>query len=385
MESVEQQKSVIELLKQIADLEFNNRKVEAIIFAKRGSRLVSNKVSEMQECIEENAKEYGKKLEYVQETSKLKSAIEANILRNYTLSLERVNKEFDNKYKTIEEQILKVEDKDIELLIKQDYFAMRRNEEKAKPEYAEEQKLKQEAIETIEDGDYKKLEQINTRLKEISKINNATIFEKMSKDIRADRAKLKETIELCKKELKNCELERKQAIELIAGKKENLLQTADKKYLLVLEKQGFLQKAWGMLMNKLNGSKRYTENVTNVLTNKVNSIENKSIPSLSKKLHEETKQIVETAQKTTDSLSAKTEDWVNKGKEKEEKATGKIVDNSKRTYNGMLSSYRSARMWTISKLEEHLNKLQGQEQNKEEKTSIKNKKENKQDGELAIN
>ena len=127
MEAVEQEKSVIELLKQIADLEFNNKKVEAIIYAKRGSRLVASKVSEMQECMEEQAKEYGKKLEYDEKTSKLKSAIEANILRNYTLSLEKVNKEFDNKYKTIEEEILKLEEKDIELLIKQDYYGARRD------------------------------------------------------------------------------------------------------------------------------------------------------------------------------------------------------------------------------------------------------------------
>ena len=354
MEAVEQEKSVIELLKQIADLEFNNKKVEAIIYDKRGSRLVASKVSEMQECMEEQAKEYGKKLEYDEKTSKLKSAIEANILRNYTLSLEKVNKEFDNKYKTIEEEILKLEEKDIELLIKQDYYAARRDEEKEKPEYIEEQELKEEAKEAIEDGNYAKSGKINKRLEAISKINNGTLLEKMSKDIRADRAKLKEEIELLKKEIEKCEQQRRQAIELIGGKKENLLQTADKKYLLVLEKQGFLQKAWGMLMNKLNASKRYTQNVTNVLSEKVNNIETKTIPSLSKKLQEEIKQITEDAQKVTEKASPKTEKWINKGKETGEK----VVDKSKRTYNGMLASYRSSRMWTISKLEEKVLKLE---------------------------
>ena len=107
------------------------------------------------------------------------------------------------------------------------------------------------------------------------------------------------------------------------------MQTADKKYLLVLEKQGFLQKAWGMLMNKLNASKRYTQNVTNVLSERVNNIETKTIPSLSKKLQEEIKQITEDAQKVTEKASPKTEKWINKGKETGEK----VVDKSKRTYN----------------------------------------------------
>ena len=97
MENIKQEKNVFELFKKLVDLECNNAKVEAVIFAKKGSRLVTNKVNDMHECIVENAKEYGKKIEFVNETQKIKSAIEANILRNYALSLEKVNKQFDNK------------------------------------------------------------------------------------------------------------------------------------------------------------------------------------------------------------------------------------------------------------------------------------------------
>ncbi len=394
MEIAKQEKSITELLKQLADLEFNNKKVQAIIFAKRGSRLVANKVNDMKECIEEKANEYGRKIEYVQDTSKLKSAIEANILRNYTLSLERVNKEFDNKYKGILEEIMELENMDTNIIIVQDHTARKRDEEKAKPEYAEEQKLKEDAKLALEDGDYDKLEGINKRLKEISKINKGTELEKKAKNIRADRAKIAEAIKLCYKELENCESERRTAMELIAGKKENLLQTADKKYLLVLEKQGFLQKAWGMLMNKINGSKRYTENVTNVLTQKVDNIENNAIPNLRKKLQKEIAEIREKTQKTVENVKDidfidelpkpvksviqgidkakdgakavgegivdKADELVSRGKETGQKIAETVVDTSKRTYNGMISGYRSTRMWTISKLEERINKLENQ-------------------------
>ena len=373
MEVAKQEKSVTELLKQLADLEFNNKKVQAIIFAKRGSRLVANKVNDMKECIEEKANEYGRKIEYVQDTSKLKSAIEANILRNYTLSLERVNKEFDSKYKGILEEIMKLENMDTNITMLQDHNARMRDEEKAKPEYAEEQKLKEEAKSALEDGDYNKLEEINKRLKEISKINKGTELDKKAKNFRADRAKIAEAIKQCYKELENCEAERRTAMELIAGKKENLLQTADKKYLLVLEKQGFLQKAWGMLMNKINGSKRYTENVTNVLTEKVETIENNAIPNLRNKLQKEVAEIQAKVQKTVENvkdvgegIAGKANEVIDKGKETGEKVVSTVVDTSKRTYNGMISSYRSTRMWTISKLEERISKLENQREKLEE-------------------
>lgn len=396
MENEIKDKSIYEVLKKLVDLECNNAKVEAITFAKKGSRLVSTKVNDMQECIVENAREYGKKLEFVNETAKIKSAIEANIIRNYTISLEKVNKQFDIKYKTILEKELELKNKDTEALMLQDSIAKLRDEAKKAPEYAREKELQEQAKIAIDEGNYDKLEEINKELREISKVNKATKYEAQVKQIRAERAKIAQAIEKCAEELEKCTDDRRQAIELIAGKKENLLQTADKKYMVVLQNQNWIQKTWGRILNVFNGSKRYTDNVTNVLTKKVRDIEYKSIPKLREKLQNETEEVLiatdEMAGIVMDPVIEKKDKVVEKGKEiaikginkateakkyvgkKIEKAkeTAKNVKNkawnsSKQTYNSLLGRYRSARMWGITKMEERIAKLENKEVAREQK------------------
>ena len=49
----------------------------------------------------------------------------------------------------------------------------------------------------------------------------------------------------------------------------------------------------------------------------------------------------------------------------------KIMDTGKQTYNSMIEKYRSARMWTITKMEEKIVKLENKEkQRKAEKEEL---------------
>ena len=400
MEGTNQDKKLYELLKKLADLECNHAKVEAITFAKKGSLLVAGKANDMANCIVENAKEYGKKIEFVNNTEKIKSAIEANIIRNYILSLENVNKQFDIKYKMILEQKMKLQNKALETEMIQNYIACKRDEAKKLPEYAREKQLQAEAKFAIDDGNYEKLEKINKELKEISKINKATQYEVKAKQLRAQRAQLEEAINNCDVELQNCLVERKQAIELIAGKKENLLKTADQKYLLVLQNTNWIQKTWGKILNKLNGSKRYTENVTNVLSKKVRDINYKSIPALKEKLQKETAEIIDKTTKvaeniknepikqtdtrimkgtkytvkgfnratnTTKFVLRQGKNTIRRGNKKVQKSSRILWNSAKQTYSSTIEKYRSARMWTINRVEQRIAKLESEKEKAQQK------------------
>lgn len=395
MENIKQEKNIFELFKTLVDLECNNAKVEAVIFAKKGSRLVANKVNDMHECIVENAKEYGKKIEFVNETQKIKSAIEANILRIYTLSLEKVNKQFDNKRKAIVGEKMRWEARRTVSEIQLNVIAKMRDEAKKAPEYLREKELQEQAKMAIDEGNYEKLSKINIELTEISRKNPATKLEVQSREIRAELAMIEETIQRCEKHIKECEIERRHSIELIAGKKENLLQTADKKYMLVLKNEGWLQKTWGKIWNKLNGSKRYTENVTNVLSKKVRDIDYKTIPALKTKLQAETVAIMEknkeVAQKITYSKIKESESKstnvakytingvkkvsdkakyvteqgkkltkhiVKKTKNAGTKITTKTWQNADKAYKAVIEQARSAKMMTISKMEQRIMALE---------------------------
>lgn len=426
MENVNQDKSIFELMKKIADLECNIAKVEAKTFARKGSRLIADKVNDMQECIVEKANEYGKQLEFVAETSKIKSAIEANIIRNYTLTLERINKCYDEQRKTILARKMELKNLDTQATLEQDRIARLRDEAKKAPEYSREKELRDQVNDVTQQGDYETLAKICAELREISKVNKATQYENKVKDIRAKRAILNEAIEKCEEQIKACEEARNQAIKQIAGGKENLLVKANdayqKNYLTVYQKPNFLQRIASKFLNKFYGTKRYTENVTNVLSKKVRDIDYKILPPLREKIKNETEvflnktneitqNINEKAQIKEDSKVIKAKNYTINGvkkandsikyagkegvkitkiaanrainlgkniaigtKEKAEQTWNSTKNMAKLTYNNMLSKYRSARMWTITKMEEKVASLEEKQQNQKEQEAQENEK-----------
>lgn len=374
--TLSQDKNVIELVKQLEDNLFNEALLSAAMYAKKGSRLVSTKVSDFQEFIEEKARDYGKKITYNESTSKIQSTMEANLIREYTLALEKVVKQYDVKYKNILSQKLKLQGMDLSAMLVQNSTAIKRDEYKKAPEYAKEQHLREDAKKAIEEGDYEALEAMNKELRAISKINQATKLEKEARNIRAERATIDEEIKKYDEILKECEAERRQAVELIAGKKENLMQAADKKYLLVIENQNWFQKTWSKFMNRLNGGKRYIENVINPLSKKVRDINYKSTPALKSKLQSETKNVL----KMTDEKIGKLE-YINLGKDsnvadKEKEKGQNINESTKQSYRGLVSTSRGETKWLLTKTEEQIYKMANKPKMTEEQKENKEEKDN---------
>lgn len=367
--TLNQDKNVIELEKKLEDNIFNEALLLAAIYAKKGSRLVSTKTSEFKELIEEKAREYGKKITY-NEASKIQNTMEANLIREYTLALEKVSKQFELKYKSALSQKLKLQGMDLGAILLQNSTALKRDEYKKAPEYEKEQQLREDAKKAIEEGDYEALETMNKELREISKVNHATKLEKETKNIRAERAILNEEIKKYDEILKKCEAERRQAIELIAGKKENLMQTSDKKYLLVIEEQNWFQKTWTKLMNKLNGGKKYIENVVNPLSKKVRDINYKLTPALKSKLQNETEKILKSTEEKIEKFESI--NIINSMKEQRTK------ENTKQSFRGLVSTSRGETKWLLTKTEEQIYKtetkpkeVQSQKENKEEKSEAR--------------
>lgn len=374
--TLNQDKNVIELVKRLEDNLFNEALLSSAIYAKKGSRLVSTKVGDFQEFIEEKAKGYGKKITYDESMSKIQSAMEANLVREYTLALEKIVKQYDVKYKNVLSQKLKLQGMDLGAMLVQNSTAIQREEYKKAPEYAKEQSLREEAKRAIEEGDYEALEIMNKELKAISKINHATKLEKNAKNIRAERAILNEEIKKYDEVLKNCELERRQAVELIAGKKEDLTKTTDKKYLLVVEQQNWFQKTWSKLKDRINGSKKYIENVINPLSKKVRDINYKSTPALKNKLQLETEKILEETNEKVEKM-----EHINKIKNSEtlDKSTEKSnakKESTKQSYRGLISTSRGETKWLLTKTEEQIYKMANETKEVQEQKEDKAKNEN---------
>lgn len=341
---------VIKLTKKQAAIEINKSLISVVMYAKKGSRLVSTKVYDLQDLIQANAKQYGKKIEYDSSTGKIQNTMEANLIREYTLALEKITKQYDDNYQKILEQKLELEGLVLSGQIIQSDIVSRRDEYKKAPEYAKEQKLREEVVEALQNGDYSEVATKNAELLEISEINKATQLDNDSKNVRAEIATIKEEIEKCEELLNECENNRRQCVQLITS---NVFKSSNEKALMVIEKQSWAKKAWSKVLNIINGDKRYMNNVINPLSKKIRDISYKSMPSIRKELQEKTVTLEKTAKEKITNLKYINVIPNNNTTNKEEKSNKKV---SKQSWRTTITTARDKISWRIAKTEEQVYK-----------------------------
>ena len=344
--NLEQYEKVIELAKERSNIILNKEFVLSVMYSKKGRRLVATKVSELKELLQAKAKECGKKLIYDQNTGAIKNKQEAELIKAYTESLEKIVQQYDDNYKKILELKLKLEAIEISGQIIQNDTASRRDEYKKAPEYNKEQKLKEELKEALQVGNYEVVEEKNKELLEISKINKATQLDNESKNIRAEMASIKEEIEKCTQLQRECEEERRIGIQLITS---DLLQSPNEKALMIVKRQGWARKSWNKFLNRINGDKRYTNYVINPLNKKIRDINYKNMPPIRKKINEKTEEIQKTANEKIEKLQYIDVTKENNDINKEEKTNIKTKGSQ---YRQIITSSRNKMGWRITKAAE---------------------------------
>ena len=354
MEKAQENKSIFDLLKKLADIQFNRAKVGAAEFAKRGKNLVANKVNDMRECILESANEYNQRIEFVEGTKTIKSAMEANILRNYELSLSAAKREYEAMYNGIAKEKGNLEIIENTAMMRQAHFGKLLEEEKKKPEYAKREELKKQAKEAIDNGDNDKAATLIDEIRILSNSLKADEYEKEYKENLLTRKRVEEQRAKWEKILDGLYDEERKAIEIIAGKKENLLKTSDEKYLAVVGKQGLFKKIFGKLANMFLSGKKYSENVIKVLSDKVENTQ-KLMPDLAANVREKMQVGMADYQKIKEAFEKRL-------KEDEKEAEAAQRDNP--------ADVRSKKMRDINREEE---KAAAEEEGKEQK--VENKKE----------
>lgn len=341
--NIEPVEQVIELIKKRADIMINKEAVLAVSYGKKGSRLIATKVGELQELLERNAKEYGKKILYDMKTGKIKTKQEAEMITAYQTALEKIVQQFDDNYKKILAQKLKLEGIVMSGEILQCNTVEKRDEYKKQPEYAKEQKLREELEDALRVGEYEVIAEKNKELLEISKKNKATKLDNESKNIRAEIAYIKEEIDKCTKLQRECEEDRRIAINIITNE---LMPVSNEKSLMIIQKQNWAKRSWKKILNRINGDKRYTNNVLNPLNKKIRDINYKSMPPLRKQLTEKTEQLEKTSNEKIEKLQyidvIKEKDNQNKEQKVETKVAGQ-------RYKTIITNGRNEIAWRTTK------------------------------------
>lgn len=346
--NIEQVENVIELVKKRADIMLNKEAVLAVSYSKKGSRLIATKVGELQELLERNAKEYGKKILYDMKTGKIKTKQEAELINAYQTALEKIVKQYDDNYKKILALKLKLEGIVMSGEVLQMDTVERRDEYKKAPEYAKEQKLREELEDALRIGDYEVIAEKNKELLEISKQNKATKLDNESKNIRAEIAYIKEEISKCTELQRECEEDRRIAINIITNE---LLPASNEKSLMIVQKQNWARRSWKKILNRVNGDKRYTNNVLNPLNKKIRDINYKSMPPLRKQLNEKTEELEKTAKEKMEKLQYIDVTKETEQQNKQEKVETKVTEQR---YKTIITNARNEIGWRTTKTVERV-------------------------------
>ena len=361
-QTIEQVDNVIELAKQRADIMLNKNFVLAVMYSKKGSRLIETKVSELKELLEANAKQYGKKIIYDSKTGKIQNKQEAELIKEYRTALEKIVKQYDDNYKKILENKLKLDGIAISGQIIQNDIASKRDRCKNAPEYAKEQKLRDELQDALKSGDYITVEEKNKELLDISKKNPAIKLDNDSKNIRAEMAVIQEEIDKSNKLLRECEEERRIGIHILTS---DLLHSTNEKALTIVKKDGWIKRSWNKFLNKVNGDKRYTNYVINPLTKKIRDINYKNMPPIRKQMSDKTAKIKKSSKEKMVNLQYIDVTKNNTNENKEETTKVKISD---KTYRTIISNARNEMGWRNTKAVEQIHRV--------EKTTVKQTQEN---------
>jgi len=361
-QTIDQVDNVIELAKQRADIMLNKDFVLAVMYSKKGSRLIETKISELKELLEANAKQYGKKIIYDSKTGKMQNKQEADLIKEYRSALEKIVKQYDDNYKKVLETKLKLEGITISGQIIQNDVANKRDECKKAPEYKREQQLREELEDALRVGDYATVEEKNKELLEISKTNPATKLDNDSKNIRAEMAVMQEEIDKCTKLLKECEEERRLGIYILTS---DLLRSSNEKALMVVKKDNWIKRSWNKFLNKVNGDKRYTNYVITPLTKKIRDMNYKNMPPIRKQMSDKTAKIRKSSKDKIANLQYidVTKDSTNENKEIAN------VKASEKTYRTIISTARGELGWRNTKAAEKIHSL------KQKKTKTVEEKE----------
>ena len=119
-----------DLLKQLAEIQAANAKVNWQIFVKEGKEQVQEKVQSVKDEILEQAKIYGQKIEKIEQQYSINKEEEGSIIEQYRKVLSDINKEYGEQLKNIIAEKQEWQTEEQEAMVNQKKL---QNERKEKP------------------------------------------------------------------------------------------------------------------------------------------------------------------------------------------------------------------------------------------------------------
>lgn len=340
-----------DLLKQLAEIQAANAKVNWQIFVKEGKEQVQEKVQSVKDEILEQAKIYGQKIEKIEQQYSINKEEEGSIIEQYRKVLSDINKEYGEQLKNIIAEKQEWQTEEQEAMVNQKKLQNERKEKEKSPEYKqykeEEKKLIKEAKAALEGKDPEIISKKTEELKNLRARNPLNKYDKKIDNIIQDRKDIQQIIEECDKKIENCKENRAKGIEQVTRDKDNKLS--------VMKKQNIIQKMLGSIFNKVNGTKKFKDEVIGRISDKIEKIKNEDIPRIKTSVYNESVQFSERMQDIKEKMKGRTldvkEKVVKNAKEAKEAINDKVINRGKNTIASIVEKARQAKANISDRLE----------------------------------
>lgn len=275
-------KELLALIKELACIQMYNTIISAQIFAREGKEQIDDKVNGMKDKIMEQAEVFGQKAKKVEETYSLNKENKNNILQEYRESLDLIEEQYEIRSQAILQERSDCQDEEQATMLKESELKQNRKQIKKSPQYIEQVKqekaLAKEIKKALDEGDLDTVTIKNEELKRLKAENPLMKCDQEIEKVQQQREQIQQMISLCEQELENCANERYDNIEQVTQDKDNKL--------MEMKKQNIFQKIAGAVMNKINGAKRFKDNVMQKVAQKVGYIKNEKYPEIKRNTSE---------------------------------------------------------------------------------------------------
>lgn len=274
-------KKLSELLKQWGELEYNKRLLSLRIFGAESKRTIGNNIDIAERYIKTSAKEYGKHIDEIRDARSTKFEEEHKILEEYEASMQKIAKIFEERFERVNRYKAKLQDKKFELYQVRDYANYVRGNMSNRAE-----DLRKRNMEALERGDFDEAEKIIEELKDVmeKKKSHDVQIQKIAESIE----QLDRMIGECDSHLANLTQEREKAFNELQLQKTDKRAEANSKFMIIAKQKSWIQRTVESVMNRVNGNKKFRDNVLDRLQSRIDDINNKSIPQISEETEDTT-------------------------------------------------------------------------------------------------
>lgn len=278
------------ILKEYNNLQADIAKVSASKHMKESTEAMYNSIKRLRGYLASTAQEYGQRVQEENGVHTVKNEEALSLQEEYEQNIQKIKENYDENFKFL-------------LLIKQELqnnlfnlYIEQTDEEYNKILIIEEMKKNREELAFLANqGDLDKLED---RVKQIKEKNQKEQEDMDSnegriKQIHKEEEKVLKAIRMCEKAMDECKQNMLSDMEFENVLTNDRFHKINEKYLIVVKEKNIFQKATSWLFNRINGKKRYAEEILSPLKQGIINIKEHKVEAIKERISQQTNEATE--------------------------------------------------------------------------------------------